>query len=79
MLKKYIIKLQDKETLANSDFEEIVKIIADKSYDESQLSALLVLISEESLTPEGLAAFVKNILKYKYSFQNLKENLIIVI
>lgn len=70
MLKKYIIKLQDKETLANSDFEEIVKIIADKSYDESQLSALLVLISEESLTPEGLAAFVKNILKYSSTFED---------
>ena len=58
MLRKYIVKLQDKERLSNNDFEEIVKIIADKSYDENQLSALLVLISEESLTPEGLAAFV---------------------
>ena len=53
MLRKYIVKLQDKERLSNNDFEGIVKIIADKSYDESQLSALLVLISEESLTPEG--------------------------
>ena len=72
MLKKYIIKLQDKESLSNSDFEEIVKIIADKSYDENQLSALLVLISEESLTPEGLAAFVKNILKYSSTFEDTK-------
>ncbi|MBP7979888.1 MAG: anthranilate phosphoribosyltransferase [Sebaldella sp.] len=72
MLRKYIVKLQDKERLSNNDFEEIVKIIADKSYDENQLSALLVLISEESLTPEGLAAFVKNILKYSSTFEDKK-------
>ena len=72
MLRKYIVKLQDKERLSNNDFEEIVKIIADKSYDENQLSALLVLISEESLTPEGLATFVKNILKYSSTFEDKK-------
>ncbi len=72
MLRKYIIKLQDKERLSNTDFEEIVKIIADQTYDENQLSALLVLISEESLTPEGLAAFVRNILKYSSTFEDKK-------
>ena len=62
MLKKYIMKLQDKENLSNNDFSEIVKVIADKKYDDNQLSALLVLISEDSLTPDGLTSFVKNIL-----------------
>ena len=61
MLKKYIMKLQDKENLSNNDFSEIVKVIADKKYDDNQLSALLVLISEDSLTPDGLTSFVKNI------------------
>ncbi len=68
MLKKYIMKLQDKENLSNNDFSEIVKVIADKKYDDNQLSALLVLISEDSLTPDGLTSFVKNILNYSSTF-----------
>lgn len=70
MLRTYITKLQCKEALSNKDFEEIVELIANKNYDENQLSALLVLISEDSLTPEGLAAFVKNILKYSSTFED---------
>lgn len=70
MLRKFIVKLQDKVGLSADDFSEIVEIIASETFEENQLSALLVLISEDSLTPDGLAAFVKNILKHSKTFKS---------
>jgi len=55
---KYLKKLQENIALTDTDFREICKIIDDKSYDIVQLGALLVLISEKSLYPESLTAFI---------------------
>ena len=68
-LKKYLKKLQDNIPLADSDFKDICAVIASKNYNIVQLGALLVLISEKSLYPESLAAFVKNILAYSTTFE----------
>lgn len=67
---KYLKKLQENIALTDTDFREICKIIDDKSYDIVQLGALLVLISEKSLYPESLTAFVKNILEYSTTFED---------
>ena len=67
---KYLKKLQENIALTDADFREICKIIDDKSYDIVQLGALLVLISEKSLYPESLTAFVNNILEYSTTFED---------
>ncbi len=67
---KYLKKLQENIALTDTDFREICKIIDDKSYDIVQLGALLVLISEKSLYPESLTAFVNNILEYSTTFED---------
>ena len=69
-LKKYLKKLQDNIALTDSDFKEICAIIDSKNYNIIQLGALLVLISEKSLYPESLTAFVKNILAYSTTFKD---------
>lgn len=69
-LKKYLKKLQDNIALTDSDFKEICAIIDSKNYNIIQLGALLVLISEKSLYPESLTAFVKNILAYSTTFED---------
>ena len=69
-MNKYLKKLQENIALTDADFREICKIIDDKSYDIVQLGALLVLISEKSLYPESLTAFVKNILEYSTTFED---------
>ena len=66
----YLKKLQENIALTDTDFREICKIIDDKSYDIVQLGALLVLISEKSLYPESLTAFVNNILEYSTTFED---------
>ena len=70
IFKKYLKKLQDNIPLANNDFKEICEVINSKNYDIVQLGALLVLISEKSLYPESLTAFVKNILEYSVTFSD---------
>ena len=67
---KYLKKLQENIALTDTDFREICKIIDSKNYDIVQLGALLVLISEKSLYPESLTAFVKNILEYSTTFED---------
>ena len=67
---KYLKKLQENIALTDTDFREICKIIDDKNYDIVQLGALLVLISEKSLYPESLTAFVNNILEYSTTFED---------
>ena len=69
-MNKYLKKLQENIALTDADFREICKVIDDKSYDIVQLGALLVLISEKSLYPESLTAFVKNILEYSTTFED---------
>lgn len=69
-MNKYLKKLQENIALTDTDFREICKIIDSKNYDIVQLGALLVLISEKSLYPESLTAFVKNILKYSTTFED---------
>ncbi len=70
VFKKYLKKLQDDLPLADNDFKEICEVINSKNYDIVQLGALLVLISEKSLYPESLTAFVKNILEYSVTFSD---------
>ena len=70
VFKKYLKKLQDNLPLADNDFKEICEVINSKNYDIVQLGALLVLISEKSLYPESLTAFVKNILEYSVTFSD---------
>ena len=70
VFKKYLKKLQDNIPLADNDFKEICEVINSKNYDIVQLGALLVLISEKSLYPESLTAFVKNILEYSTTFSD---------
>ena len=70
VFKKYLKKLQDNIPLADNDFKEICEVINSKNYDIVQLGALLVLISEKSLYPESLKAFVKNILEYSTTFSD---------
>ena len=65
---KSLKKLQESIPLTDSDFKEICAVIHTKQYDIVQLGALLVLISEKSLYPESLTAFVKNILNYSTTF-----------
>ena len=69
-MNKYLKKLQENIALTDTDFREICKIIDDKNYDIVQLGALLVLISEKSLYPESLTAFVNNILEYSTTFED---------
>lgn len=70
MLRSYLKKLQDNISLDNHDFEKICALIYNKDYDEIQLGSLLVLISEKSLYPESLSAFVQNILRYSTTFSD---------
>ena len=70
VFKKYLKKLQDNLPLADNDFKEICEVINSKNYDIVQLGALLVIISEKSLYPESLTAFVKNILEYSVTFSD---------
>lgn len=69
-MNKYLKKLQENIALTDTDFRKICKIIDSKNYDIVQLGALLVLISEKSLYPESLTAFVKNILEYSTTFED---------
>ena len=69
-MNKYLKKLQENIALTDTDFREICKIIDNKNYDIVQLGALLVLVSEKSLYPESLTAFVKNILEYSTTFED---------
>jgi len=69
-MNKYLKKLQENIALTDTDFRGICKIIDSKNYDIVQLGALLVLISEKSLYPESLTAFVKNILEYSTTFED---------
>ena len=70
VFKKSLKKLQDNIPLGDNDFKEICEVIDSKNYDIVQLGALLVLISEKSLYPESLTAFVKNILEYSTTFSD---------
>ena len=66
----FLTKLQKGFPLDASDYEIICKEIYHKNYDDVQLAALLVLISEKSLYPDSLAALVKNILKYSTTYSD---------
>lgn len=66
----FMIKLQKGYPLDSNDYEIICETIHNKDYDIVQLGGLLVLISEKSLYPDSLAAFVKNILKYSVTYNN---------
>ncbi|ERI62018.1 anthranilate phosphoribosyltransferase [Capnocytophaga sp. oral taxon 863 str. F0517] len=68
VFKAALKKLQENIPLVNEDFREICAVISEKQYDMVQLGALLVLISEKSLYPESLTAFVRNILAYSTTF-----------
>ena len=64
VFKAALKKLQENQPLGDSDFKQICAVLHSKQYDIVQLGALLVLISEKSLYPESLTAFVRNILAY---------------
>lgn len=66
----FMIKLQNNFPLDGSDYEIICKALNDKEYDIVQLAGLLVLISEKSLYPDSLAAFVRNILHYSTTYND---------
>ena len=68
MFKTALKKLQENQPLGDSDFKQICAVLHSKQYDIVQLGALLVLISEKSLYPESLTAFVRNILAYSTTF-----------
>ena len=68
VFKAALKKLQENQPLGDSDFKQICEILHSKQYDIVQLGALLVLISEKSLYPESLTAFVRNILAYSTTF-----------
>ena len=68
VLKAALKKLQENQPLGDSDFKQICEVLHSKQYDIVQLGALLVLISEKSLYPESLTAFVRNILAYSTTF-----------
>ena len=68
VFRKHLKKLQDNLPLADPDFKEICAVVNSKQYDIVQLGALLVLISEKSLYPESLTAFVRNLLAYSTTF-----------
>ena len=74
----YINKIQDKHRLDESDFEDICKLIMSKDYDEIQLGALLVLITEKSLDENSLSALVSSVLKYSQTFSDESEMIDIV-
>lgn len=77
-LSDFITKLQDNMPLVGEDFEKICKIIASKDYEEVQLGALLVLITEKSLNEQSLSALVQNILKYSQTFSDESDMIDIV-
>lgn len=68
VFKTALKKLQENQPLGDSDFKQICEVLHNKQYDIVQLGALLVLISEKSLYPESLTAFVRNILAYSTTF-----------
>ena len=68
VFKTALKKLQENQPLGDSDFKQICGVLHSKQYDIVQLGALLVLISEKSLYPESLTAFVRNILAYSTTF-----------
>ena len=68
VFKAALKKLQENQSLGDSDFKQICEVLHSKQYDIVQLGALLVLISEKSLYPESLTAFVRNILAYSTTF-----------
>ena len=68
VFKAALKKLQENQPLGDSDFKQICAVLRSKQYDIVQLGALLVLISEKSLYPESLTAFVRNILAYSTTF-----------
>ena len=68
VFKTALKKLQENQPLGDSDFKQICAVLHSKQYDIVQLGALLVLISEKSLYPESLTAFVRNILAYSTTF-----------
>ena len=68
VFKAALKKLQENQPLGDSDFKQICEILHSKQYDIVQLGALLVPISEKSLYPESLTAFVRNILAYSTTF-----------
>ena len=68
VFKTALKKLQDNQPLRDTDFKEICVVLHSKQYDIVQLGALLVLISEKSLYPQSLTAFVRNILAYSTTF-----------
>ena len=74
----FLTKLQKGFALDSKDYEIICKEIYKKNYDEVQLGALLVLISEKSLYPDSLAALVKNILKYSTTYSDNSKMMDIV-
>ena len=68
VFKTALKKLQENQPLGDSDFKQMCEVLHSKQYDIVQLGALLVLISEKSLYPESLTAFVRNILAYSTTF-----------
>ena len=68
VFKAALKKLQENQPLGDSDFKQICEVLHSKQYDIVQLGALFVLISEKSLYPESLTAFVRNILAYSTTF-----------
>jgi hypothetical protein len=68
VFKTALKKLLENQPLGDSDFKQICEVLHSKQYDIVQLGALLVLISEKSLYPESLTAFVRNILAYSTTF-----------
>ncbi len=74
----FLNKLSTNEALLDKDFEKICEIIMSKDFEEIQLAALLVLISEKSLNEESLSAFVKNILVYSSTFSDDSDMIDIV-
>lgn len=72
-LSEFLTKLQDNESLDYEDYDKICKIIVARDYEELQLASLLVLISEKSLNPKSLSAFIRNILKYSRTFTDKSQ------
>lgn len=74
----FLNKLSGNEALISEDFEKICALVMSKNFEEVQLGALLVLISEKSLNEESLSAFVKSILRYSRTFSDESDMIDIV-
>ncbi|TQR33122.1 anthranilate phosphoribosyltransferase [Campylobacter sp. MIT 99-7217] len=74
----FLQKLSLDQNLDSEDFSQICSLIMSKDFEEIQLAALLVLITEKSLNEKSLTALIQNILKYSNTFNDDSDMIDIV-